>query len=363
VVARLPLHDAHVRAGAVIDAPCGIALPMSYGDPAGEHRAVRDAVGVFDRSHYGVLEIGGPDRTSFLQGMLTNDVRALGPGQGCAAALLDAHGKVQLLVAVLATEDRLLALVPGGRAAKLRDALDRFLFSERVEMRDASDDFATFVVAGPASPATVERLAGLALPITPWHHGSAVVDGRPVRVVRGAGETGGPEAWLLGRREDGEPLWRAILAAGVRPVGLTALDALRVEAGTPWFGHDVDESVLLPEIASEALVSSTKGCYLGQEVVVRVRDRGHVNRRLTGLVLDGDILPRPGAAVVAGGREVGRITSVARSPALGRPIALAFVRREHWEPGSVVAVRVDGRDLAARVTALPFVPPPRDAAA
>ena len=160
----------------------------------------------------------------------------------------------------------------------------------------------------------------------------------------------------IGRsKPHGAALWEAILAAGAKPVGLTALDALRVEAGTPWFGHDVDDTALLPEVPFEPLVSYTKGCYIGQEVIVRVRDRGHVNRLLTGLTLEGESVPRPGSAIVADGKDVGRITSAVRSFELGRPIALGFVRREHATPGSAVRIRSDGGELAARVTALPFV--------
>jgi folate-binding protein YgfZ len=154
---------------------------------------------------------------------------------------------------------------------------------------------------------------------------------------------------------DGGALWTAMLGAGARPVGLTALDTLRVEAGTPWYGHDVDETVLLPEIPFETIVSYTKGCYIGQELVVRVRDRGHVNRLLTGLTLEGDRVPRPGAPVLADGEAVGRLTSPVRSLALNRPIALACVRRERSVPGTEVSVEGDGSRLEARVTALPFV--------
>jgi folate-binding protein YgfZ len=351
----LPLHDLHVKLGAEIAAPCGVDLPISYGDPAAEHRAVRAAVGVIDRSHYGVIEATGQDRVSFLNGMLTNDIVRLRPGQGCGAAFLDAHGKVQLLLVVLALADRLLLIVPTGLAVKTREALEKFHFAERVEMRDASDEWAMFMLAGPKTAAAVGRLTGAPLPEAPWQHTEAAVRDIPVRLLRGSGETGAGEAWLLGRREDGAALLEAILAAGASPVGLTALDALRVEAGTPWFGHDVDDTALLPEVPFEPLVSYTKGCYIGQEVIVRVRDRGHVNRLLTGLTLEGESVPRPGSAIVADGKEVGRITSAVRSFELGRPIALGFVRREHATPGSAVRIRSDGGELAARVTALPFV--------
>ncbi len=112
--------------------------------------------------------------------------------------------------------------------------------------------------------------------------------------------------------------------------------------------------MLLPEIPLEPLVSYTKGCYIGQEVVVRIRDRGHVNRHLRGLVLDGETLPAPGAVVVADGGEVGKLGSVAWSFGLERPIALAYVRRQHADPGTAVGVRADDTTLPARVSALPF---------
>jgi folate-binding protein YgfZ len=309
VANRLPLHDLHRKAGAVIDAPCGWELPFSYGDPAAEYAAVRAGVGVVDRSLLDVVEVTGRDRAAFLHAMLSNDVKGLASGAGCAAAFLDAHAKVQSLLTVLALEDRVLLIVPPGTGATLIEALDRFLFSEKAYFREVGGTFALFMMAGPSAADVLGRLGGPAPPDTPWAHAEATVAGRTVRLVRGGAETGEVEVWLLASREDGAGLWEALVA--------TALDVLRVEAGTPWPGHDVDDTVLLPEIPCGGLVSHTKGCYLGQEVVVRIRDRGHVNRLLAGLVVDGTTLPRPGAAVVVEDREVGRVTSAVRSFALG----------------------------------------------
>src|SRR5207247_10551122 len=149
----------------------------------------------------------------------------------------------------------------------------------------------------------------------------------------------------------GPRVWDALVGGGARPIGVTAYESLRIEAGTPLFGHDVDESALLPEIPHERLVSYTKGCYPGQEVVVRIRDRGHVNRRLTGLVLESDVVPPHGADVLADGAAVGRVTRATWSLGLGRPIALAFVGPEQAEAGRVVAVRVGPWPIAGRVAA------------
>jgi folate-binding protein YgfZ len=152
-----------------------------------------------------------------------------------------------------------------------------------------------------------------------------------------------------------ESLRSAAIAAGAVVAGPATLEILRIEAGQPWYPQDVDQSVILPETRLEALVSYTKGCYIGQETVARVKYRGHVNRALSGLVVEGDRVPEVGARVVVEGAEVGKVTSAARSMALGRPIALGYVRREHFEPGTAVTIADGGGEQPARVSALPFV--------
>jgi folate-binding protein YgfZ len=160
--------------------------------------------------------------------------------------------------------------------------------------------------------------------------------------------------WIAAPAPEAERVWKSLLAAGAVAIGSEALDVLRLEAGTPRFPADIGPSVLLPEVPFESLVSYTKGCYPGQEVVVRIRDRGHVNRHLRGLVLEGGAVPAAGSEVVAGDTAVGAVTSAAHSLALDRPIALAMIRRQHAEPGTTVAVRVGERTVPARVSALPF---------
>ncbi|MBI4589450.1 MAG: aminomethyl transferase family protein [Candidatus Rokubacteria bacterium] len=355
---HLPLHTVHAQLGAVFDSPCGWELPFSYGDPAAEYRAVRTAAGLVDRSSCGVVEVTGRDRVSFLQAMLTNDLKVLAPGQGCPAAFLDAHGKVQALLTVLILEDRLLLVFGSGSADRTLQALDKFLISEKASLRDVSADSARFMLAGPNTAVIIERLTGEPPLPGPWAHAERTVGGIPLRVVTGGGETGEAEAWLHAPASGGEAVWAATLEAGkplgLSPIGVTALDVLRVEAGVPWYGHDVDETVLFPEIPLEPYVSYTKGCYIGQEIVARIKYRGHVNRSLTGLTFDGDRVPPSGAAVEVDGRQVGSVRSAVGSLALNRPIALAYVRREHLDPGTAVTVKDNELTLAARVTALPF---------
>jgi folate-binding protein YgfZ len=329
-------------------------IPLDYGDAAAEYSAVRQRVGMIDRADCGLIEATGRDRASFLHALLSNEVKALTPGQGCAATLLDVHGKVQATLVVWVLDDRIVLVTPSGMAGAVSEQLDKYLFAEKVVLEDVSAAHGLVLVAGPDAPTLVRRLAAVVPPEDAWASVTATLDGVDVRLVRGAGETGEAEVWIMSPAERAGRVWDALVAAGARPVGQRAVETLRIEAGTPRFGRDVDPSVLLSEIPFDALVSQTKGCYPGQEVVVRIRDRGHVNRHLRGLLLDGTDVPEPGAEVWADGAAVGRVTSATRSPALGRAIALGFIRRQHAEPGTRVEVRSGDRSLGAAVSDLPF---------
>ncbi|MBI1736734.1 MAG: aminomethyl transferase family protein [Candidatus Rokubacteria bacterium] len=330
------------------------ATRIDHGEAAAEYAAVRHGAGLVDRSDWGVLEVTGRDRATFLHAMLSNDVTSLQPGQGCAAAMLDVHGKVQTFATAWVLDDRILLVTPPGRAAGLMETLERYLFSEKAYLRDATGEMDFVLLAGPEAPALVARLTGVSLPVPPWSHVAGSLGNVDARIVRGAGETGEAEVWLAAPTAHAEPVRSTLVGAGARRIGPAAFEALRIETGTPMFGADADETVLLPEVPFESRVSYTKGCYLGQEVVVRIRDRGHVNRMLRGLVVDGDAVPARGARVLAGDTEIGQVTSAAWSFALERPIALAFVRRQHAEPGTAVSVVADGVTSPARVSALPF---------
>ena len=155
------------------------------------------------------------------------------------------------------------------------------------------------------------------------------------------------------------PVWMALLQAGrdagLRPVGMRALEWLRVEAGWPWFGVDFDEDNLLLEALTPDHVSFTKGCYVGQEVVIRIEHQGHLNKKLRGLVLEGATVPAPGSVIRLADRTVGQVTSAVRSPTLDRVIALGYLRRDCWEQGTRVRIDADPAPLEAESVALPFL--------
>ncbi len=352
---QLLLHDVHRERGASFGELDGWQVPLHYGNPAAEYRAMREGAGVIDRSMLGKVTVTGRDRQAFLQGMLTNDVKGLTAGKGTGAAFLDALGKVMVLLSVYVLDDRLLIELPPSLTEKTLERLDHFLISEKVSFDAADSAFAVIAVQGPAAGDLLSRLAGRTLDLSPYEHVEVVIAGEPVRVIhRREGGVAGFHCWTAATH--GAALWAAIADVSV-PVGMQALDTLRVEAGIPWYGRDVDETLIFPETRLEQLVSFTKGCYIGQEVVARVKYRGHINRGLSGLVLEGDRIPAAGARVMAAGKEIGRVTSAVWSYALGRPIALGYVRREHFEPGSPIAVDDGGVILQAKVAALPFVEP------
>ncbi len=306
---ELPLNELHRADGAIFEEREGWLLPSRYGDPAAEHRAVMTGVGLGDRSMVGKVTVSGRDRAAFLQGMLSNDIKAHQPGQGCPAAFLDAHGKVVSLLTAFVLEDRILLELPTGSTEKFLQAIDRFLISEKAYFEASDGAYVVLAVQGPAAERMLEGLSGARFDAAPYSHQEVTMAGAPVR------------------------------------------------PGIPSFGHDVDDSVILPETRLDHFVSYTKGCYIGQETVARVKYRGHINRGLSGLLLDGDRVPASGDPILAEGKEVGRVTSAVRSLALGRPIALGYVRREHFEPGSAVTVEMDGSPGSARVAELPFVKP------
>ena len=327
-------------------------------DPTAEYRAAREGAALFDRSALGKVSVTGRDRLAFLQGMLTNDVKGLQPGQGAPAAFLDAHGKVTVLLVVYATADQVLIELPASLTEKTLQTIDRYLISEKAYFESVDEGFAILSVQGPAARGLLESLAGGALELAPYAHAEVTIAGAPVRVInRAEGPAPGFHCWVPAGHT--AAVRSALESAGAVPAGAETLEVLRIEAGQPWYPQDVDDSVILPETRLDALVSYTKGCYIGQETVARVKYRGHVNRALSGLVIEGERVPGQGAQVAVDGKEVGRVTSAVRSIALGRPIALGYVRREHFEPGTAVTV-VDGAgEQPARVAALPFVQAPQ----
>jgi folate-binding protein YgfZ len=299
-----------------------------------DYTAARDAAAVFDLPERGGLEATGPQRQKFLQGMLTNEVERLAPGEGRPAAVLDVKGHVQALVRVLVEANAVLLETRQDRLADLQRTLEHYRVAAPVRFRVRPD--ALVAVLGPKAD-EVLAAAGADRPAAPAEsHLRTTVGGRPALVARASDlPLAGFVLHVAPEAKDG--VVEALRANGVASAGREILDVLRVEAVRPWLGSDVTAENLLHETGLVAeCCSFSKGCYIGQEVVARLDARGgHVNKALRALKLE-----RPaaaGAVVRAGGEDVGRVTTAAVSPRLG-PIALAYVHRNHFAPGTVLAV-------------------------
>jgi folate-binding protein YgfZ len=320
----------------------GAAAP----EAAKQYDAARQLAAGLDLADRGVLAVTGPKRQDFLHNILSNDVKPLEPGAGRLAALLDVKGHVVALLRVLVSEDAVLLETLAERVPVLEAALVHYRVGTPVRFQGRATR-----VLGVMGPQAAARITALGLETPPEHGEGHVLTsafGSEVRVVR-ATDLPGQGFVLHAPPEAGEAALRALEASGTPVLGGEALDALRVEAGSAWYGPDVTSDNLLHETGLLARYhSSTKGCYVGQEVVARLEGRGgNVNRKLRGLRLTA--AAAAGDPVLAEGRELGRITTAALSPRLG-PIALAYVHRSHFEPGTSVEVA----GAHATVVALPF---------
>lgn len=348
-MAETALH-AHLAArGAVHADDRGVSLPQRFGDPATEYRALREGTALVDLGFRTVIVATGDDRVGFLQGMLTNDVAALRAGDGCPALLLTIQGRVVADVRVAATAQAMLLDVDARVQDTFVAALEKLVIADDVTLAAPAEPVAPIGVEGPGAGALV---GGPAATLAPGAHATVRVADVEVRAVR-ASEVGGPGVVLHVPAAHAGRVWDALVAGGATPCGMEALEGRRVEVGVPRIGLDMDEHTLALEVPVDAAISQTKGCYLGQEVVARGTARGHVNRRLVGLLLDGPA-PPVGTPLVRDGKEAGRLTTVARSFGLARTAALGFVRREHWEPGTEMAARHGHAVTVARVASWPL---------
>jgi folate-binding protein YgfZ len=328
----------------------------SSGNDRTSYDALRRGAASIERSDAGRLRLTGADRRDYLQGLLTNDIAALGPGMGCYAAMLTAQGRMMSDMRVLEVGDAILLDVPRPVATQIREHLDRFIFNEDVQVEDVTASSAEIGLYGPAAAGVLES----------W--GATVSDDSPLYSSRRAA-LAGIDALVVRSDEYGVSGFDVIVDVSAAPhiaVALATagavratnddLEVVRVESGRPLFGVDMDADTIPLEAGIEdRAVSRTKGCYVGQEVIVRVLDRGHgrVAKRLVGLLPDpAAAAPPRGARIMAGGRDIGHVTSALWSPSLKRPIALGYVHRDFVEPGTTVEIRASGSATVAR---LPFV--------
>jgi folate-binding protein YgfZ len=356
---RTPLYPIFADHGATFTRRGEWELPDEVTGWETEVRAAESTAIIADRSYRGRIRVTGKDRIQFLHNMLSNDVRTLGPGQGQKAAFLSRKGKLVSDLIVYALSESVLLEMEPERLAPLRDTLSRYIVSEDVMLEDRSEQESLISIEGPRAPDLLDRLSNERLhELDTFHFIEARVGSTPVRVSavpRGPG----PCYDVAVESEESVSVLKQILQAGTQDrvllAGLRATETRRIERGIPLFGVDMDESHLLLETGLDDAISFTKGCYIGQEFVARQTHRGHLNRKLVGMKLEGTSPPRAGDEVVGEGRSLGLVTSATYSPALGSAIALGYVHRDFFEPGTTVGIKSRGTETEARVVELPFV--------
>jgi len=349
---RSPLADDHQARRATLAAYHGAEVPLRFGDAGAEHEAVRAAVGLFDFSFRSKFTLRGEHRVRFLHRIVSNDVKNLSTGQGTYATLLSAQGRILVDLRIYADEDRLWVDTDADLAEKAIINLKRYIVGDHVEIEPS--ELSAVAIQGPQSWKALQEFFGsnLAPLEREMDHSAIDYGGRHARVVRlsSTGEEG-YEVWL----EAGtlRRFWRAALDENqASACGTQALESLRIEAGIPRYGQDLAEDTLPLEAGLLNALSFDKGCYIGQEIVERARSRGHVNWKLRGLRLEaGAPVPRPGESLTADDKSIGEVTSACLSPSLGRPVALAYLRREVSEPGTRLMFAAG---FAAEVVQLPF---------
>ncbi len=354
------LYAQHAQLGATFEEVTGWEIPTHYGDVAAEYRAVRQAVGIADLSHRGKLRVTGEDRVKWLQSIISNDILPLHPGQGRYSSLLTHKGKMLTYFRLYMQTEAVMLEDVGEIGDTTFQGLRKFLlYGVKAKMENCAESWGLLLISGPKAAHVVQSAFGV-----------DVTDLKPVNFV--TAQIGGHHALVLCTEETGEvdievllpadsllTAWASVMQAGekfgIRAIGNHAREALRIEAGIPKAGPDLNEAIVPPEANLEGKAFSlSKGCYPGQEVVARMDTYGNVRRKLVGLVLQDSVVPSHGAKLYSGDREVGWISSAVRSPQLSKTIAFGFPLRDFSKPGTELTVEFEGGRHPATIQTLPF---------
>ena len=326
----------------------GADAAVRFGDPQAEFAALRTGCGVFDLGFRAKISLTGGDRTRWLNGMVTNNVRDLAEGQGVYAFLLNPQGHILGDLFAYNRGESIVVDTDCSQVEKILATFDHYIIMDDVEVKNLSEEVTALGIAGPKSR---EILAGAGFEIPemqPLQLTSVSWRGTDCTVVRGEGENT-YEIWLASDKV--RQLWDALVDADATAVGSEALELHRIVSGVPRYGVDIRERDLPQETEQARALNFNKGCYVGQEIVERIRSRGAVHRTFTGFVAEGGEPVAPGTKIVAGEKEVGEITSGAVLQVSGgkKTVALGYIRREVGTPGR--AVMIGG--IKAAVSPLP----------
>jgi folate-binding protein YgfZ len=349
-----PLAELHRSVGANLGSWFGCTLPGDFGDARREYFFAKQSVALIDKNHRTYLSFTGPDRVRYLNAILTNNIKDLAPSHGTVSLLLNPQGHILAEIETYASPETLFCVSYALIRDLLIETLDKYIIMDDVTLTDDTQQYGTLALEGPAAAQLVVELTAVDLhALAELERKPAHVGPLPCTVVRRSpGKF--PCAEFLVERQHLEPLWQILLqktrAASGGPIGYTALSALRLEQGIPWFSYDFGEKQIPHEAGlQDSHISYTKGCYTGQEIVERVRSRGQVNRRRVALIFSGTAAPSAVEILTAAGKEAGYITRTAAPPSLPFAIGMGYVRKENNSPGSLL----EWRGGTARVASFP----------
>ena len=351
------LEAIHKHLGAVLAERDGCSVPASYGDVLLEYAAVREGgAGLIDLSFRGRLLVSGSEAVQFLNGLITNDMKSLGENQWMPAVFPTVKGRLIASVRVIHRPDGYLIDTEASTRERVQQTVARFTLAGDFRVADLTAGIAQLSLQGARAGETVRgvfgeaaaNLAPFAVAVVPW------LDNQ-VTVIR-ATHTAAEGFDLFVEASAAVALWEELTTAGARPAGFEALEILRIEAGQPRYGVDMDETNVVTETNLDEAISYTKGCYIGQEIVARIKYRGHVAKKLTGLLFERPVNVPSGATVSSlDDKDIGRITSPTLSPHLGRTVALGYLKYDYLPAGTTVKVVSGDNTFTAEVAELPFV--------
>jgi folate-binding protein YgfZ len=352
------LENVHVRSGATMIEREGLLLPGNYGDSAAEYLAVRQGrAGLIDLSSRARISVSGSEAVMFLNGLITNDIKTLGEKSWMPAAFPNVQGRMLAAVRILNRSGDFLVDTESVTHDVVLKLLERFTLAGDFRVADLTEASAMMSVQGKNSREVIgtvlnedaAKLGRQQVALTKLSNGNEAT------VIR-ATQTAENGFDLFVNASDAEMVWDSLLAAGARPVGFEALEILRIEAGIPRYGVDMDDTNIVTETNLDDAVSFTKGCYIGQEIIARIKYRGHVAKKLTGLVFDPHTSLEIGAKILSiDGKEIGRVTSQTFSPQLDRSIALGYVKYDYLAAGTEVRIAAGDKSQSGYVAELPLV--------
>ena len=360
-ITTLALHQTHMSLGATMMERDGWSVPASYGDDLFEYAAIREhGSGLIDLSSRGRLVVTGSEAVAFLNGLITNDMKTLAENHWMPAVFPNVQGRLLASVRVVRGDD--LEGHKGPQPAftidteaatheRVLQTIQRFTLAGDFQVKDVTAETAMLFVGGDRAQETIEQIFGTPVSTSSgsvtqltWQ-GDQVTLWRSSRLVADGFD-------LIANNSIAESLWQALVAAGARPVGYHAFEIMRVEAGVPVYGRDMDDTTVVTETNLDDAVSYTKGCYVGQEIIARIKYRGHVAKKLRGFVFASPVTVAPGTPIKSlADKEIGSITSTTYSPILGSRIAIGYVKYDFMTPGTEVTIGGN----RAQVSDLPFL--------